>query len=524
MQADRATLQIDTILRLLQYAVMLCGALQTFIEFSSENLVAAALATGSTWFVIEYIRRSKCYVATPLSTLGLLGLTVTSSAASLITQAAYWTPIVYLLRAPDVTFPILAAVQLIACATHWTYRNFEPLSRLPQAIGDTVFKPIGLYKAPSVYSLWVMGVVGLYAQLSGHTDFGDVGGKALQAFGFMAWMPLLILYFRATHGEVYCNRKTQLVLIILFLLGLFMIGAARNVRQIMFTGPLQIVITYILYSATHGIITTRRTKIQLVAGALLGGLGVVLAADLATAMVIAREKRLTSTGAEMISETVQVLTTDRHRITHYREQFELAATTRLYDEAYIQNPVLARFSATKFHDNMLFLGSNFADENIDDLFFVTGKRIFNLLPEPVAQLIDPTFEKADYFFSMGDYYLYQIQGPQGLSSFIVGSIWADVYYMFGPWSPVALFLVLLATMVILDSLSTRRGPIAIISPIAFCSAVYIFLYGYGLESLAAQLAFLARNLPQSIALYLVALHALDLAYKSVKWNDAVSKI
>lgn len=523
MQMASAKTQIDTILRILQYALIGCGSLQFIIELSSENIIATALATIASWIAIEYIRRTKSYILYPVSTLALLGLTITSSAASVLTQALYWTPLVYLLRTPELTFTILATVQLFACATHWVYIKFEPFRKIPTVIGENIFKPIGLYRAPSVYTLWIMGLIGLYAQLSGHSDFGDVSGKALQAFGFMAWMPLLILYFRATHGESYCNNRTQLILILLFLLALFAIGAARNVRQIMFTGPLQIAITYILYSATHSLIITRRAKLQLVAGALAGGIGVVLAADLATAMVIAREKRLSSTGTEMIAETFQILTTDRYRITQYREQFELAAITRLYDEAYIENPVLARFSSTKFHDNMLYLGSSFENENIEDLFYATGKRIFNLLPEPIAKMIDPDFDKADFFFSMGDYYLYQIQGPQGLSSFIVGSIWADVYYMFGIWSPVFLFFMLLATMVALDALSTQRGAIVALSPIAFCTAVHIFLYGYGIESIATHFAFLARNLPQSIVLYLIVLHALDLTYKTLKLDRAVSK-
>lgn len=522
MELKKNPSQINTILQLLQIATALSVLMQVAINQSKENILSVVLAAGSSYVALEYIKRSRCYASTPISTLGLLGLIITSTTASLITQSFYWTPLVHLLRAPELTFAVLALVQLLACITHWVYRKFEPFSKLPVYIGRAVFKPAGLYKVPSVYSLWLMGFVGLYVQISGHANFGDVTGKALQALGFMAWLPLLIPYFHATRGDDYCNSKTQFSLIALFLLALFLIGALRNVRQIMFNGPLQIALTYLLYLATHGIKTTFRSKVQLASAVIAGSVGVALAADLATSMVIAREKRLTSTGTEMLSETIQILTNERYRIKLYRDQFEMAAVTRLYDEAYISNPVLARFSATKFHDNMLFLGSNFAEENVDDLFFATSKRIFNLLPDPVAKLIDPKYDKAQYFFSMGDYYLYQLQGPQGLSSFIVGSIWADFYYMLHEWSPPAIFILFLTTIILLDALSTTKGSLAIISPIGFCWAVHVFLYGYGMESIAGQFGFFGRVLPQSILLYLIALHGLDGIFRAAGWRRALS--
>lgn len=493
--------KIDALLKILQYLLLGSAAAQPFIEFSPENITAAILCATSSTLVLQYLIRSKCYETHPISSLALFGMTITTVLMSTVSQSFYLNPLTVYLRAPELTFPILAATQTLACILHWTYRNFLPLSALPNFIAKYILQPIGAFYKPPVWALWFFGGIGLYAQLSGVSEFGDAGGKFIQALGFLAWMPLLVVYYLHIEGDNYANKKTQSKLLIGYLLILVVLGIAKNVRSIMFIGPLQIVLTYYFLAAKTHSPATPKTGRNIAALLVVGMLGVIALADLATAMVLAREKRVSSTPLEMLEETYYALQ-DRTKINAYRANFDMAATSSIYDEAYIPNPILSRFSATKFHDNMIFFGSKMQSENIEDMFHILVKKIIVVLPEPVAKAIDPKFEKQDYFFSMGDYYVFQIKGPGSLSSFVVGSIWADMYTLFGIWWPFTAIISLFISIIVLDSFCIKTDNNSYhISPIAICLACVIFLQGMGFESITAQISFLGRELPQRVVFY-----------------------
>jgi hypothetical protein len=514
--------KIGLLLGLLQWATIISGLMQPFIEASSINIVSTTLAVFATTCVVQYIKHTRCYETNPLSTLAIIGLNVTTISTSLIVQTCYLNPLVHLLRAPELTFPVLFVLHVLACATHTVHRKFSPNVTLTQGIAANVLRPLGLFRAPSIQTLWIMGTIGMVSQLVGQAAMGDVGGKAFQAFGFLAWMPLLALMYHAAMGDSYCNKKTQYFWIAAYLFALFALGAARNVRFIMFAGPVQIALTYFLYVSTHNSEAGKKTYKAVAAALLATVLGVTIASDFATAMVIAREKRDSYSGAEMIQETLSVLQ-EPERIADYRSSFELAATIKFYDEAYIPNPILGRFSETKFHDNMLYFASNFQAENIDDLIFAAKQKVLVIFPEPFVKYFYPDFEKTDFFFSMGDYYVYQIKGPGGLYSFVTGSMWADIYSIFGWWACPMLVLVLFVSHICLDSMSLRQGGKVFIAPVAICSAWTIFMYGLGADSLVTKLSFWMRELPQRIVLYAVVLWILDTAYPLFRMEKARSR-
>lgn len=513
--------KIDALLKILQYLLLGSAAAQPFIYFSPENITATILCATSSTLVLQYLIRSKCYETHPISSLALFGMTITTVLMSTVSQSFYLNPLTIYMRAPELTFPILATTQALACLLHWIYRNFSPLNALPNYIARFVLEPIGAFYKPPVWVLWIFGCIGLYAQLSGVSEFGDAGGKFIQALGFLTWMPLLIVYYLQIEGDNYANKKNQTKLLIGYLLVLVVLGIAQNVRSIMFIGPLQIVLTYYFLAAKTHTPATPKTSRNIAAMLVVGMLGVIALADLATAMVLAREKRVSSTPLEMLEETYYALQ-DRTKINAYRANFDMAATSNIYDEAYIPNPILSRFSATKFHDNMIFFGSKMQSENVEDMFHILFKKIIVVLPEPVAKAIDPKFEKQDYFFSMGDYYVFQIKGPGSLSSFVVGSIWADMYTLFGIWWPFTALISIFISIIALDSFCIKKKENAYdISPVAICLACSIFLQGMGFESITAQISFLGRELPQRVIFYgaLIFIIVTSLKLLGTKKND-----
>lgn len=474
---------------------------QVLIDPSSDNLAATTFAFVGSTILIQYLIRSGCAHERPLSALALIGLNITSLLTSMAAMSIYGRPLIENLRAPELTFPILASIQIVATLTHWIYANFTPLSKYANELAERIFRPVGLFATPHISTVWIMGAIGAASQFLGHANTGDVGGKAIQALGFLCWMPFLIPFYYIQAGESFCNIKKQAPLVLAFILLMIFVGLARNVRQIMMIGPLQLLFAYFIYLAITKQEIQKNTKRNYIAGVAIFFISIYATSDLVTAMGVAREKRDTGTYAEVIEETFNALFVERHKLEDYRSKTELAATIALYDEAYIPNPVLIRLSETKFHDNMLFFGSRFISDNKEGLLEGMRNRAVATLPENFVKLLDEDYNKNQHIYSVGDYYLYLMWGEQRLSSFVTGSIWADLYTLFEEWYLFVAIPYMLLVFIAFDSLALRGRSIQI-SAVAICTSWPIFIYGIGGESIISKAALLMREIPQRITLYL----------------------
>lgn len=502
--------RLDFVCRILHAVVLVCVMSQLWIDPSYENTLSVLMTGLAAVLLVEYLRRSRPFDDAPLSSLALLGFCVTSQLASLVAQTGQWTAYIELLRVPVTTFGILASVQVMAILVHYVYRRFAPLTALRDAVAATVLTPLGVHAVPQPLALWCMSSIGVASLLQGGAQFGDVSGKALQALEFMTWLPFLILVYHRQFGEAYCSLKKQAPLVLLYALMVFGIGLARNARSLMFIGPMIAVLLYLMVSVrTLGPIP-RRSIVKVAAGVGLAGVAVVLVADLATAMAVTRDKRETSTRWEMVQETYHAML-DRTRIQAYRDVGYLATVEKPYDETYLHNPVLARFSETKFHDNMFYFGGRFGESERQDLIKEVGVQILVLMPQPLIDWLDLKIKKWEYSYSMGDFYVDTDHGG-GVGSYFTGSIWADFLVMFGVFMPFVAMLMMLLTFMLLDAL-TRFDGAYFISPVGMCMAWTIFIYGVGGPSVSSKLALFLRETPQKVVLYVIVLWLVQLFVK-----------
>lgn len=501
MQDNLRAPKISLLFNTLQAACLLCGILQAFISPTTDNLVATTYVVLGTTVILQYLLRSGCSSEYPITSLALLGLNITSLSASLLTMTAYWRPIVENLRAPEITFPLLASIHLAAVFAHWIYTKFTPFYNSSQILATKLLKPIGLFTTPHIAAVWIMGLIGAFSQFLGHANTGDVSGKAIQALGFLCWMPFLIPFYYKQSGENFCNFRKQLPFIIAFIATMIAIGLARNVRQIMMIGPLQLFFAYYIYLAINNERFNYKTVQTYALGSIALIVSTLIATDLITAMGVARDKRDSGTYAEVIEETMNALLVERHKLDEYRARTELAATLSVYDEAYIPNPILARLSETKFHDNMFYFGGNFISDNPGELIEGMKDRAIATLPENFIKLFNPDYNKNESIYSIGDYYLYLMWGEARLSSFVTGSIWADFYTIFGYWYIFAALPYLTLVYILFNALCLKENNKVYVSAIAICTSWPIFIYGIGGESLVSKAALLAREIPQRIILY-----------------------
>ncbi|MDO9235711.1 MAG: hypothetical protein Q7U28_06710 [Aquabacterium sp.] len=488
----------DLLFGVLQLLCLLSIGAQVLIDYRYDNVISVTMVGLSTSALIQYLWRSGAAITHPVSSLALFGMCITSQFASLLIQTFDGQPFVQLLRNPVLTFFVLAVVHAVGILTHWAYRHLAAFQGFTQGIAKHVLSPLNVHAVPDTLTVWLLSLVGQYAFLSGQVEMGDSGGKFIAALAFLMWMPFLIPLYHKLYGEAYCSIKKQMPLILAYAFFIATVAIVKNFRQVMFIGPLQGVIIYFIYCLRDPTPVTLGTVKKLIA-AFLGGLVLIWAVtDLATAMVLVRDKRDKASAREMIEETIKAVA-DKTEIRKYREAKDLDAVVAMYDEAYLHNPVLARFSETKFHDNMLFYSDALTDAQRTEILELSMLRTVLLLPQDLLDALDIKLDKSKYIYSMGDVYINMNHGAE-MGSFVTGSVWADMYAMSGVWFPFTCALLFWFAYVVFDAMSRFDGR-HFISPAALCTSWPIFIYGLGGESFSAKVGLLIREIPQRLLLY-----------------------
>lgn len=487
---------------LLRSAGLLCAVLQLFIEPTIQNTEVTLLNLISSLILLEYLYRTNTVTHFPISFIAMLGLCLMSQYVSLLAQTVSWRSLDYMLRAPVDTFAVLAAVQLIAVGAHWLYRRARVLQDTRTFLAERVIAPLGGFSIPSPGSIWTMAFFGALSLFAGGAETGNVGGKIFQALAFFAWFPFLIPIYFKKYGNRYCSIGGHLIALVVYILLLVVIGMARNARQFMLIGPMQAAFMFLIMSLQSDKQIGSGTYKKLALLLLLGMIGLQLVGDLATAMVLVRNQRQTASYADMVEETLSALA-DRRRLDLYRNEAFVDAKTSGYDEVYLENPVLARLSETKFHDNMIYFSGQLSDSGRADLRSLLWAKTIAIFPQNILRRVGIRMDKDRYIYSGGDVYRFVNGQVFSLGSFSTGSIWADLINLFGYLSPVVAFVMLLVCFVVLDSFSRWQPDIVNISIVMLCSTWPIYGHGLGAESVAAKVQFLVRDIPQSLVLFLV---------------------
>lgn len=502
-QGQRHWRPIDVFFTLLLCVLWLAAALQVLkLGSDTDNVICVASTAVSSSLMLLYIWRSQALVTHPMSALALLGMTVTSQLASLLIQTMDMSSFTRWLRAPVLTFTLLAMLHVVAIATHWAYRHLTSIQNFTHGVAHHVWSPLGILKVPPVHVIWLLSIIGFLAYVMGGGATGDVGGKFIAAAGFLMWLPFMIPFYQKLEDGKYCQLSRHIPVIVVYALLITAVAVVRNFRQIMFIGPIQAMFVYLLYVARDDSPASSKTVWRLLASTVMLAASVWIVSDLVTAMSMMREKRDKSTPMEMLRGTAEAYF-DKTGILRARDERILDAIIYPYDETYLSNPALARFSETKFHDNMFFLSRDLSDMEVKELRDAIWRHTLAMLPQNALDMLEIPLDKNDNMFSMGDVHLNLMTGAD-MGSYVTGSMWADIYALTGPFMPFVSSALMLLTFVVLDSL-TRLDSGHFISPATLCATWPIFVYGMGGESLAFKASMLLRDIPQKALLYALAL-------------------
>ena len=479
-------------------------AAQFSIDFSAENIAAACIVLASSLAVLLYINWTGAIQTHPLSTFALFGFCVTTQLGALLVQSATWTPLALNLRQPVETFATLALYQGIALVAHGMYRLFsQPARPKKSSLIRAGLEKLGLYATPTVGTLWIMGLIGLFTFLISGGE--GVGSKVAHGLTFVAWAPFLIPMYVLQQGSGYCNVKKNYAFLTLYMGLIALLGIAANARGLMLSGAMTIALFALLSAmrSTQKITASRVAKVGVTA-ILMGALSIPVT-DLVTAMVIARKVRGHASTAKMVEETFYYFQQPQ-LLNAQREKNKFISVQSKYDETYFASPLMGRLVETKFHDNALYFSSRISLQDEEKMLDITGDFFWSTLPDPMLKAMAIDVEKKDLNFSMGDY-ISHLGGGGELGGRKTGSGFAQGISIFGYFFPL-IYLLVCPILFLAHDLLTYRSPSGrvLVSTLGMLGIWNLFQYGISAESLQGIFMGVARGLPQKIILFLLIFH------------------
>ena len=491
----------NAILNGLMCLVTLALPLQCVIDPSAVNVGCACIALFSAFSVIAYIKWGGAVNDQPLSTIAIFGFSVTTQMAALLAQTVFWTPLRNSLYDPLGTFGTLAFYQMVAIGVHMVYRYFSVPNPSRVGVFRTLFNWGGIYRTPQSQVLWAMGFLGIASFAAGRSE--GVAGRIGAAFNFFAWAPFLLPLFIREFGPTYCNVRRTQIFLVLYTGMVVMIGIAVNVRIIMFIGVATVALLYLLIAMRSRAPVTKKAMVRLGIMAVILAVLAVPISDLATSMAIARGVRGKISPVEMIKKTMSVMGRPA-LIAEYRRAGAGAARFMAYDENYITNPLLARFSETKYHDNAFhFAGLINSEKAKEQLQKVTVDATWAALPTPFLRVFHIQVNKDDLNFSMADYMAYLSRGVP-LAGRKTGSMFAQGQAIMGPLFPILYVAMCCFAYALMDLLTLRNADgSGALSPLAMMSTWVFFYRGITSDAISNTFVFIVRDYAQTVLLYMV---------------------
>jgi hypothetical protein len=510
------------------YGIMgLCIAWQLIFFWSASNLVALGYVVLTWGIFCVYFLNAAMLKNYPFSSFIILGYTATQFYFPLLFITLEGKPLVFNLNRPHEVFFHSFMAFLVLLAAHWIYRF---LPRQSDRGSGSYLKLAGYFKAPGVTQLWMMGLLGLAANVYvflfsttiGTSVTGGALDKTIQAFLPFSYAPYFIP-FAALYGTDRPLAKQTVPLLISFTVALFIISIIRNSRGAFMVGFTSIGFSYLL-GLLLGMFETPKIALKPVLIAIVG-LWFITGplSDLGTAMVIVRGERNDIPKSELIALTLEAYK-DKRAIALRR--LEDKAFESDWDERYLDNLFTARFSNIKFNDASLEQAAIIGNNNPAMRKFSVDY-VWGALPAPLLKIVKPDVDKEMlYATSFGDY-IYSLAGggAAALGGFRSGHFAGSGMAAFGWWYLVILAIAIVPAFLLFDKLSYTTKLVSAdgkyfkyklnLSMCGLLALTSIFQF-LPCESVVNPLTFLLRGYLQMLLLYLVIFQVTALAVRLIE--------
>ena len=501
-------------------ALIACMMSQLFIDSTLTNVTSTLIIGLTTCATLAYLYWIDAYRKTPISALVIVGLLFTGLFGALLFQTLYWNPVVKYLYNPVLTFARLAFYLLIAITSHYIYltifHNNEYTTKTSSISPRGILAKLGLYTIPSVYTVWVLSFIGVFALIAAKLLPGTLG-RAVLNLSFLMWFPFFIVFYIYKFGEEYASSRKQYMYITLFFILIAAMGIAFNSRGLIVSGLVN------LFLMTLIVLLNNKQKFSF--GFYIKFLSVLLIAfgllkpfsEFSDAMLAARSDRGELTSLEMLANTIDIyLNSSTTELVNEEKYIENKIYSN-YDEDYIENGILTRFVLTKFHDNAHYYASMLGDSGKAEVKTHVENKIIAILPQPLLDALGVQLNKMEIMNSTTDILVHETAGLR-LGGLKVSSAFTDLEVIFGLFAPlVFLVMALLFFYVIELYIINHRIEGILISFPLFANVSDYVLFQLPIKSIQGIATLIGRNFLEDVLIYLLVTFAIGLVFTPFRY-------
>ncbi len=495
---------------------IVCMLLQLFISTHAENIESLLIIGLATSVTISYLYWVDTYSKTAISTVVIISLLFTGLFGALVLQTLYWNPLTKYLYNPVYTFNKLTFYLLICIAGHYIYlslcqTNININNKSPLNIRG-ILSRIGLYNIPSVYTVWIIAILGLLALIIGKLLPGTIG-RALLNFHFLMWFPFFIIFYINKFGQDYASPKKQYTYILLFFILIASLGIALNIRALIVSGfvNLFLIAIIILLNQSSKLRSGFYFKFSILILILFGLLKPL--SSFSDAMLIARSERGEITPIQMLINTFDIyLSSDTTKIEKPNKFIEDKVYSN-YDEDYIENGILTRFVLTKFHDNAYHFASQVSDKGEKEVREHIIKSLVAIMPQPALDILGVELNKSDVLKSTTDILVYETTGRR-LGGFKVPSTFVDLEITFDLFAPLVFLCMAFVFFMIVDLFSNNNKSYGLVISFPFFAlASRYILFQMPVYGLQGVFTLVLRGFIEDVLIFCLLMYAMSYIFK-----------
>jgi hypothetical protein len=494
--------------------LVIAAALQIVFWPSWMNLFAIGVVLFIWQLMNVFVLKRRVFNTYPLSSFLVLSFALTQFCIPLIFTLVEQHPITFNMNLPGTVFLHLFLAGLVVIGAHtFYYRNMDHGRFLYNKMQRLLYK-VGLFKAPTSRQTWLLGMIGLLAMFYTYffssaavTEDSGTGNKFVQGLIPFTYAPFYAV-IKDMFGKKEQLKRSNWISLAIFVVLLFIVSIGRNSRGAFMFGFTGLAFGYFLGLLTGFFSPRLFTKKNIVFASIVFWLVMGPLSDLATAMVIVRSERSNVSRAELIG-----LTLDKIGDTKALEERRKVLTTKSatgWDERYLDNIFLSRFSNLKYNDASLEMAEKIGkiDPKIREYAI---NRPMAVLPQPVMSIIGLEIKKSEVnSLSSGDLLFERSGGSNAAGVFRVGHYAGFGMASFGWWYLLLYFILLIPAFYLWDLLSikTRRSDnkvVIVFSMAGLLSLTSLFQFN-AFENVLYIFQFLVRGWIQMVFLYLVLFH------------------
>lgn len=496
--------------------MLLLGAsfLQVFIFSVMENMVAVVCTLFAWLITTKMFLKHDVLKIYPLSAFLIIGFAATQFYFPLVFTLLEGKPVIFNLELPLTVYFHSIAALVILVAVHYIYRQLPIQTYRGQ---NSILNRMGFFNTPSPLQIWLMGALGLGANIyvfffspSVATEIsGAASDKAIFALLPFTYAPYFIPFTPLYGGnsETKISKKV-LHSLLAYTVVLFIISMARNSRGAFMIGFTSVGFSYLL-ALLLGVMKPPVIALKTIIIAIVG-LWLITGpmSDLGMAMVMVRSQRDDMSKSELIDRTLEAYK-DKAAIKLRKLQDEEVQSD--WDEKYLDNIFTARFANIKYNDISLVQAAKIGEKN-KLLKQFSIDYIWGALPTPVLKALNPSINKETlYTLSFGDY-IYALSGAGNsvYGGFRTGHFAGTGMGAFGLWYLAILGVFILPVYLLLDKLviskptvttdSNAQSPQLCFSLCGLLALTSIFQF-LPTESVVIIITFLLRGWFQMVLLY-----------------------